>query len=211
MQVAAFDMDGTLITTQSGRVFPKDRNDWKILYPEVPGKLKRLHEEGHKLVVLTNQAGIASGKVRPADFAAKAEAVARRLGAPLQLFCCAADGGPFRKPRTGVWRLLNTESCNGGPVDAEGSLYCGDAAGRTKDWEPGRKKDFSCSDRLFALNLGLKFLTPEEMFLGRKATDRFALPEFDPREGAAEKAPPLLQPAGAKMASDSQEVRETIM
>ena len=23
-----------------------------------------------------------------------------------------------------------------------------DAAGRLKDWEPGRKKDFSCSDRL---------------------------------------------------------------
>ena len=48
-------MDNTLITTQSGRVFPIDHNDWRILYPEVPSKLKKLLEDGFKIVVLTNQ------------------------------------------------------------------------------------------------------------------------------------------------------------
>ena len=28
-QIAGFDIDGTIITTQSGRVFPKDMTDWK--------------------------------------------------------------------------------------------------------------------------------------------------------------------------------------
>ena len=43
----------------------------------------------------------------------------------------------------------------------------GDAAGREAGWDqnPKKKKDFSCSDREFARNVGLKFYTPEAFFL----------------------------------------------
>ncbi len=34
-------------------------------------------------------------------------------------------------------------------------LYVGDAAGRAKEWAPGKPKDFSCSDRMFAANIGV--------------------------------------------------------
>ena len=34
-------------------------------------------------------------------------------------------------------------------------MYVGDAAGRAKDWAPGKPKDFSCSDRKFGVNLGV--------------------------------------------------------
>lgn len=53
-----------------------------------------------------------------------------------------------------------------GKVDLKKSFYCGDAAGR-KD---GKKKDFSDSDLKFALNVGVKFLTPQNLFLGDKKT-----------------------------------------
>lgn len=33
-------------------------------------------------------------------------------------------------------------------------MYVGDAAGRDKEWSPGKPKDFSCDDRKFAANIG---------------------------------------------------------
>lgn len=78
-------MDGTLIKTKSGLVFPKDCNDWQLLYPDVPGKLKQLHTSGYKIVIFTNQAGLASGKVRISDFKRKIENVVQKIGVPIQV------------------------------------------------------------------------------------------------------------------------------
>lgn len=33
-------------------------------------------------------------------------------------------------------------------------MYVGDAAGRDKEWSPGKPRDFSCDDRKFAANIG---------------------------------------------------------
>ena len=43
------------------------------------------------------------------------------------------------------------------------SFYVGDDQVEPKN--PLTKKDFSCSDRMFAANVGLKFKTPEKYFL----------------------------------------------
>jgi hypothetical protein len=40
-------------------------------------------------------------------------------------------------------------------VNRSECIYVGDAAGRAKEWAPGKPKDFSCSDRKFAANLGI--------------------------------------------------------
>jgi len=179
-KIAAFDLDGTIITTSSGKVFPINKDDWKILLPEVPGKLKALHSANYKLVIITNQAGIARGKLAVGDFIDKAESIASRLGTPLHLICSTSDVGFYRKPRPGIWHWLEQVGNSAIPIDLNESFYCGDAAGRELHWTAGRKKDFSCSDRLFALNLNLKFFTPEELFQQMKPTKKYLLPEFNP-------------------------------
>ncbi|XP_037077036.1 bifunctional polynucleotide phosphatase/kinase-like [Pollicipes pollicipes] len=184
-RIAAFDIDGTIITTKSGRTFAKDRDDWQILCSEVPGKLKELVHRGFKIVFITNQMGISKNKLQPEDLRVKLRNITARLGVPVQCLISPGDRW-FRKPRPGMWEYLTTKGNGSCKVDMSESFYCGDAAGRLEGWQPKRKKDFSCSDRLFALNIGLRFCTPEELFLGRPATPKYQLPAFDPRAAVDE-------------------------
>jgi len=114
------------------------------------------------------------------EFRMKVMRIREKLGVSLQVFVSTADNGFFRKPRTGIWNWLENYGNEGVEVDRSQSFYCGDAAGRDKDWLPGKKKDFSCSDRLLAINLGLRFSTPEEEFLGYTATSKYSLPGYTP-------------------------------
>ena len=60
----------------------------------------------------------------------------------------------YRKPSTVIWDFLETQ--NGDvTIDKSQSIYVGDAAGRAKNWAPGKPKDFSCTDRMFAANIGV--------------------------------------------------------
>ncbi|XP_059806733.1 bifunctional polynucleotide phosphatase/kinase isoform X1 [Hypanus sabinus] len=178
---AGFDIDGTIITTKSGKVFPTGVDDWRILYPEIPKRLKQLFQDGYKLVFFTNQRGISRGKLHPQDFQRKVEAVISKLGVPVQVYVSTGLGF-YRKPLLGMLDHLRKQGNDRVEIDLDKCLYVGDAAGRPPDWAPGRKKkDFSCSDRLFALNAGIPFNTPEEFFLGWKPAT-FRLPEFDPRK-----------------------------
>ncbi len=66
-------------------------------------------------------------------------------------------------------------------LDISKCLYVGDAAGRQKDWKKGAKKDFSCSDRAFAINVGVTFKTPEEFFFD-EAPAPFEWDSSDPKK-----------------------------
>lgn len=69
----------------------------------------------------------------------------------------------------------------------DNSFYCGDAAGRVANWAPGKKKDHSMADKLFAENLNLTFYTPEQFFLGHSiANVPMSKPEFIPKEVKSE-------------------------
>lgn len=78
-------MDKTLIKTKSGLEFPKDCNDWQLLYPDVPGKIKQFYSDGYKIVIMSNQAGLATGKVPIKDFKQKIERIVKKIGVPMQV------------------------------------------------------------------------------------------------------------------------------
>ncbi|GLD65645.1 bifunctional polynucleotide phosphatase/kinase [Lates japonicus] len=202
-KVAGFDIDGCIITTKSGKVFPTAPDDWRILYPEIQPRLATLLRKGYKVVFFTNQMGISKGKLRPEVFKSKVEDILATLQLPVQVFV-ATGPGIYRKPVMGMWNHLCEKANDGVTVNKTTSFYVGDAAGRPENWAPGKKKkDFSCSDRLFALNIGLQFHTPEEYFLGWKSAP-YRLPEFDPRK--LDSTARLYNPPSASLASNKTEV-----
>ncbi|KAI4747186.1 PNK3P-domain-containing protein [Aureobasidium sp. EXF-12298] len=174
-KIAAFDFDSTLVDAKSGNRFARDGDDWKWWHSKVPSKLKQLAEDGFLLAILSNQAGISmnsasktvnSDKKRLADFKQKVKNVLTQLDLPIVLYA-ATDKDKFRKPRTGMWdKLLEAQGLTQeGDVDLEACYFVGDAGGRTAT-SKSIKADFSCSDRDLASNVGIRFMTPEEFFLG---------------------------------------------
>ncbi|ODM99691.1 Bifunctional polynucleotide phosphatase/kinase [Orchesella cincta] len=172
--IAGFDMDGTIITTKSGKVFPKDDKDWRFLYNSTVQKLQTFFEDNDnfKFVIVTNQAGMANGKTSLEGMKKKVEAIVSQLGIPVVVYIIPGRN-EYRKPVTGIWNLFVEEYNESVEPNPQESFFCGDAA--------GRKKDHSLSDRLFALNLGIGFKTPEEFFMGQKPQE-FTMPLFQPRK-----------------------------
>lgn len=81
-KIAAYDMDNTLIKTVSGNVFPKNIDDWQLNYSMIPSKLKSLYENGFKICIFTNQAGIESGKTSVDEMKRKIFMISQRLNVP---------------------------------------------------------------------------------------------------------------------------------
>ncbi|AEO68556.1 d1ec0031-a820-4fe0-b96a-bb7d288df731 [Thermothielavioides terrestris] len=181
-KIAAFDLDSTLITTASGKRHADDPADWKWWHHCVPGRLQQLYnEEGYQVVIFTNQGGLVlhpdpkakapkNSKNRVPAFKQKCNAVLSQLGIPITLY--AATGQDiYRKPRPGMWTEMKDDyDLAESDIDHENSVFVGDAGGRIAELKAGNTapKDFSCSDRNFAHNIGIKFQTPEEFFLGEQ-------------------------------------------
>ncbi|RLN55309.1 hypothetical protein BBJ28_00021499 [Nothophytophthora sp. Chile5] len=167
-KIAGFDLDGTLIVTKSGKRFAQNKEDWKWFHPTlVRDKLAQLAGDGYMLVIFSNQNGIAKGNVSATEVQRKVEAIVTKLDLPMLVFL-GTDDNLMRKPRVGMWKeMLKLVDADGEEaVDKQSSLYCGDAAGRPKI--AGRTKDFAATDYKFALNLGIRFHTPEDFFLDSK-------------------------------------------
>jgi DNA 3'-phosphatase len=145
--------DSTLISTKSTLRFARDASDWQWWNPIVPTELRRLHEEGYSLAVISNQKGIslkkdsktAKGDMKSlSNFKNKAAIVFARLDLPISIYA-ATEQDRHRKPRVGMWsEMLGDYGLLQEDVDFEGSIFVGDAAGRGEVKKGG---DHSCSDR----------------------------------------------------------------
>ena len=134
-KIAAFDLDGTLIETASGRRFASDYTDWKLM-SHVKNKLEQLYKIGYKIVIFSNQGGIPRGKPPKEEFTKKMLSIAKTMGVPILVL--AASGQDInRKPCIGMWHyLLDNENDRIVP-NVSCSFYVGDAAGRLADWTKG--------------------------------------------------------------------------
>lgn len=76
-----------------------------------------------------------------------------------------------------MWSILKNEFMDKSDckINLEDSFFVGDAAGRQASWKPGRSADWSSVDHKFAINVGIKFYTPEEFFLNENAVHCYDL------------------------------------
>ena len=147
--VAVFDMDGTLIRPKGDYVFPKTLDDWRWIktsadgasgMTDVKAALKALHENGHDLIIMTNQK-----KLSAADITTKVQMLYDDLQVPFVLVAGHKDDF-YRKPHTGLWKVVTEQL---GPVDmAKKSFFVGDME----------------TDAYFAHNVGLKFHWADDYF-----------------------------------------------
>ncbi|KAJ2920926.1 hypothetical protein H1R20_g16166, partial [Candolleomyces eurysporus] len=168
-KVAALDLDGTLIKADL-----RHTADWQWWSPVVPKKLRELHEQGYSIVIISNQnlkaAQLKTWKDKVASIARALESV------PFRLFAATVKD-QYRKPMPGMWyELERLYALDGVQIDKEESFFIGDAAGRIYS---KTKKDFASTDRKWALNLSIKFLTPEEHFLNLAPHTNVELPGFN--------------------------------
>ncbi|PON31947.1 Polynucleotide kinase 3 phosphatase [Parasponia andersonii] len=163
-KIAAFDFDGCLAKTSVKRV---GLDAWSLMYPSIPDKLQSLYNDGYKLVIFTNESNIDRWKnkrqVAVDSKVGRLNNFIRTVKVPIQIFiACGVSkpGGqaddPFRKPKPGMWHLMEQHFNSGISVDMDQSFYVGDAA--------GRENDHSDADIKFAQAIGLKFHVPEEYF-----------------------------------------------
>lgn len=144
VNIAAFDIDHTIIKPRHNKTFPKDKDDWELCYKNIKIIFHQL--SNYQLVFITNQLRFTQ------DIIYKIDRLIEYLSIdPVVLISIKKDF--YRKPMTGLWDILNQTISN---IDLSQSIYCGDAAGRSSD--------FAATDYKFAYNIGVKFIIPEELF-----------------------------------------------
>ncbi|OWM88588.1 hypothetical protein CDL15_Pgr002355 [Punica granatum] len=165
-KIAAFDFDGCLVNTSVKRI---GADAWSLMYPSIPEKLQRLYSDGYKLVIFTNESNIERWKnkrqVAVDSKLGRLNNFIKEVNVPIQVFIACGLGkstngeeDPLRKPKPGMWNIMEKHFNSGISIDMDQSFYVGDAA--------GRKNDHSDADIKFAQAVGIKFYVPEEYFKG---------------------------------------------
>lgn len=136
LPVAGFDFDSTLIIPHNGKL-AVSKSDFSLnLTKEFIRDLK----ETHNVVIFSNQS----------RFNSNTEFRFLSVMKDLNIDHCfvATKKDEYRKPETGMWNFMKNLLKNN--LSSLEHFYVGDAGGRVND--------FSDSDKLFAENIGIKFI-----------------------------------------------------
>ncbi|KAG5032579.1 hypothetical protein JHK85_016561 [Glycine max] len=144
-KIAAFDFDGCLANTDVKRV---GENAWSLMHSSIPDKLQSLYNDGYKLVIFTNESNIERWKnkrqVAVDSKIGRLNNFIEKVKVPVQVYIACGVGSksgkadkkeddPFRKPKPGMWHLMEQHFNSGIAIDMDQSFYVGDAAGRESD------------------------------------------------------------------------------
>ena len=143
-KIAGFDFDNTLVTPKDGRPFPKDGNDWQLLYDCVYDKLEEYHNNGYTIVIVTYTTRKFKHDI-------------------IQSFLqnCKVPVFAIISNKTVEKKFDLKEFVNCTEFDSS-SFYCGDAGGMEYDW--------SDMDIKFAERNNLIYYRPNEIFVKTTTT-----------------------------------------
>lgn len=145
--IAAFDIDWT-ITHSEKKLFSSEKDDIHFI-PHRHEKLIELFRKGYTIALFTNQYGKSKSVIEKK--VNRIKTLIDKLNIPCYVFI-ATGKDVYRKPETGMWKKFLTNANN----KPEYAFYVGDAL--------GRRGDFSDSDKEFAVNIGIPYYQPEDVF-----------------------------------------------
>lgn len=176
VRIAAFDLDDTLI-----HVVKSNLTKCSIVNQSVFEKIKNLIDTNYIIVIFTNQSGMTKPTFNMDQWKKNVENLVKSITKHCDKYYVAIyvakSNDIYRKPNIAMYNLMKDDLLDGYQFRnmriSVKSFYCGDAAGRSKASEVKKsiygkstKGDFSDSDYRFALNIGLKFITPDTFYIG---------------------------------------------
>ncbi|GAX19146.1 bifunctional polynucleotide phosphatase/kinase [Fistulifera solaris] len=164
-KVAAFDLDGTLLTWRI-EGWPSKFEHYELWNANVIDKLRRLYdEEDYRLVVFSNQ-----GLIRQAFTGVKATFVksllewfANLLDRPLSVVLSTSKKNGFHKPSHKMWNVAEQCCFGGRTMDVSSSFFVGDSIGGDDDPQGGVDIGFARAVGEHR-NASLRFYSPTEFF-----------------------------------------------
>lgn len=173
-KIIGMDLDWTIIKPIRGKIHPIDENDWEFLVKDIElSRIKNKIDDGYKFVIFTNQGGLLNIDKNKSDKKMGLEGFKIRWQNIYEKLCKEHNITSVyllvslyddfnRKPCTGMWDYVVSQLNNDIKVNTDKCLYVGDMA--------GRKGDYSSTDLLFALNIGIQFQVPEVFYNNNNAS-----------------------------------------
>ncbi|AWW14455.1 nrk-1 [Hyposidra talaca nucleopolyhedrovirus] len=146
-KIAAFDLNGTLITPRSGGAFAESTSDWRLKYANIRKKFLQLLRDNFSIVIMANRIGLNETNLH--DYKNQIEGVCKEINLPMHVLI-AIQTNNYRRPNTGMFEYLIKQQAL---IDFDSSFYCGDNLHGNNN-----------TDSQFAKNCGLKFYYDFDFF-----------------------------------------------